>query len=109
MTRCKFKVAAVPAFIVLGACSALAQRGNAVADLADSRRAQGSLTVTLTVVSSVGLVTGPDGQQRVVVANAVAASDNVSGLRYVRLTDVKGPDGSSSQATGNASRKTRKK
>jgi len=47
--------------------------------------AQGSLTVTFNVVSFIGgLVTGPDGQQRVVVANAVAASDNVSSLRYVR-------------------------
>ena len=65
--------------------------------------------MTLTVVPSVGLVTGPDGQQRVVVANAVAASDNVSSLRYVRLTDVNGPRGEASQSNENISRKTRRK
>ena len=63
----------------------------------------------MTVASSVGIVTGFDGQQRVVVANAVAASDNVSSLRYVRLTDVNGPRGKASQSNGNISRKTRKK
>jgi hypothetical protein len=91
MTRYKFEVAALLAFILLGSFAAFGQRSNAVPDLAGSRRAQGTLTVTLTVASSVGLVTGSDGQHRVVVANAVAASDNVSSLRYVRLTDVTAP------------------
>jgi hypothetical protein len=106
MTRCKFKVAEVLVFILLGVCAAFGQRAHAGPDLSGSGRAQGSLTVTMTVVSSVGLVTGPDGQQRIVVANAVAASDNVSSLRYVRLTDVNSSNGSASQATGNALRKT---
>ena len=91
MTRCKFEVAAVLAFMLLGTFAAFGQRANAVPDLAGSGRAQGTLTVTMTVASSVGIVTGSDGQQRIVVANAVAASDNVSSLRYVRLTDVNGP------------------
>lgn len=43
--------------------------------------AQGQLTVTVTIVASVGLVTGPDGVQRLVVANASDAGDNVSFLK----------------------------
>jgi hypothetical protein len=43
---------------------------------------EGRLTVTLTVVSSVGLV-GPDGEQRMIVANAVDPKDNVSRLQPV--------------------------
>ena len=45
--------------------------------------AQGELTVTATVVSSVGVEIGPDGEQRIVVANAVDPRDNVSRLRTV--------------------------
>ena len=109
MTGCKLKVAAVLAFILLRTYAAFGQRAEAVPDLAGSGRAQGNLTVTLTVVSSVGLVTGRDGQQRVVVTNVAAASDNVSSLRYVRLTDVNGPGGKASQSDENISRKTRKR
>jgi hypothetical protein len=43
--------------------------------------AQGQLTVTVTVVASVGLVTGPDGVQRLVVANGSDVADNVSFLK----------------------------
>jgi hypothetical protein len=43
--------------------------------------AQGQLTVEVTVVASVGLVAGPDGVLRLVVANAPDAADNVSSLR----------------------------
>src|SRR5262249_59503397 len=46
--------------------------------------AQGTLTVTATVVSSVGVEVGPEGEQRIVVANAVDPRDNVSGLRVVK-------------------------
>jgi hypothetical protein len=45
--------------------------------------AQGQLTVTVTIVASVGLVTGPDGVQRLVVANAPDAADNVSFLKPI--------------------------
>ena len=45
--------------------------------------AEGHLTVTLTVVSSVGLVVGPDGEQRLIVANAADPKDNVSRLQPV--------------------------
>jgi len=42
---------------------------------------EGTLTVTATVVSSVGLVTDPDGKQHVFLANAVDPADNVSCLQ----------------------------
>jgi hypothetical protein len=45
--------------------------------------AEGRLTVTATVVSSVGLVVGPDGEQRMIVANAADQKDNVSRLQPV--------------------------
>ena len=109
MTISKFKVAAVVVLVLSGACAAFGQRGSAIPSPSGSGRAQGNLTVTLTVASSVGLVTGPDGQPRVVMANAAAASDNVSSVRYVRLTDVNALDASASQATGKISHRPRKK
>jgi hypothetical protein len=45
--------------------------------------AQGTLTVTFRIVTSVGVVLGPDGEPRIVVANAVDPRDNVSGLEPV--------------------------
>jgi hypothetical protein len=45
--------------------------------------AHGTLTVTATVVTSVGLVTGPNGDPILIVANAVDSSDNVSQLIVV--------------------------
>jgi hypothetical protein len=47
--------------------------------------AEGRLTVTATVVSSVGLVVEPDGGQRIIVANAVDPRDNVSRLQSVQM------------------------
>ena len=47
--------------------------------------ASGSLTVTCIVVTSVGVVTGEDGQQRIVIANAQDSADNVS--QFVMLAD----------------------
>jgi hypothetical protein len=43
--------------------------------------AQGTLTVTATVVTSVGVITGPNGEQKVVIANAADPADNVSWLQ----------------------------
>jgi hypothetical protein len=40
--------------------------------------AEGTLTVTATVVSSTGLVIGPDGQMRVIVANATEPGNSAS-------------------------------
>jgi hypothetical protein len=53
--------------------------------------AQGHLTVTATVVSSVGLVLSPEGEQQIVIANAADMRDNVSRLQLVvavKLTPV---------------------
>ena len=47
------------------------------------RSAEGTLTVTATVMASVGLVEGPDGEQRMIVANAADPRDNVSTLQPV--------------------------
>ncbi|HET9364690.1 MAG TPA: hypothetical protein VFP71_06805 [Candidatus Angelobacter sp.] len=45
---------------------------------------EGSLAVTATVVSSTGLVIGPDGQQHLIVANApVGPTDKESRLQTV--------------------------
>jgi len=41
---------------------------------------QGTLTVTATVVTSVGIIAGPNGEQILVVANAPDSADNVSQL-----------------------------
>lgn len=48
-----------------------------------SNGAEGHLMVTATVVSSVGLVVSPDGEQQIVVANAADPRDNVSRLQPV--------------------------
>jgi hypothetical protein len=40
--------------------------------------AEGHLTVTATVVSSVGLVVSPEGEQQIIIANAADPKDNVS-------------------------------
>jgi hypothetical protein len=47
------------------------------------RGAEGTLTVTMTIVPSVGVVVGPDGEQRLVYANSVDPRDNVSRLQPV--------------------------
>lgn len=109
MIKLKVKVAAVLALILFGTHSIFGQHAGPVQNVPGTGRAQGSLTVTLTVVSSVGVVTGADGQQRVVVANAAAASDNVSTLQYVPLTDANASGVSASHATAQAGRKSHRK
>jgi hypothetical protein len=109
MRNWKFKVAAAVALTLTGISRSAGQHSSPAVKIPATGQAQGSLAVTLTVVSSVGLVTGPDGRQRVVVANAAAASDNVSSLQYVRLTDVRNSGGSTSQPHGTSSREMRKK
>jgi hypothetical protein len=65
--------------LTLVLCMSLAARTNAqkidptaTGIFLDGKSAQGSLTVTATVVSSVGIVIGPKGEQVLVVANASA-------------------------------------
>ena len=57
--------------------------------------AEGRLTVTATVVSSVGLVVGPDGEQKVVLVNAADPKDNVSRLQSVVTVQMATVTGSS--------------
>ena len=105
MRKTRLQVAAVLAFIFTGIYSGFGQNTIPVSNVPGRAGAQGSLTVTLTVVSSVGVVTGSDGRQRVVVANAAAPSDNVSSLQYVRLKDTSASGDSAARA--NAARNTR--
>jgi hypothetical protein len=51
----------------------------------DKQAAQGSLKITCTVSSSVGLVHGSDGEMHLIVANVGNSTDNASHLRYVQL------------------------
>ena len=108
MRALKFKLAAVSGVVLLGSYLSFGQHAGAAASGAGVGRAQGSLTVTLTVVSSVGVEIEADGRQRIVVANAAAATDNVSSLRYVPLTDVNA-SGNAGSANGKAARRARKK
>ncbi|MGC2697912.1 MAG: hypothetical protein WA738_19165 [Candidatus Angelobacter sp.] len=61
-----------------------------------AQSSRGDLSVTATVVASVGLEIGPDGKQRLVVANASDPRDNVSrlvasGNQLTTQTDPKKP------------------
>jgi hypothetical protein len=75
------------ATLVLTGLHAGAQQTNR--GFASRGSAQGELTVMATVVSSVGLTLGPNGEQRITLANAADARDNVSHFQSVafeRLT-----------------------
>jgi hypothetical protein len=50
---------------------------------------QGTLTVTATIAASVGLLIGPDGEQRLFIANAADRADNVSRLQPVAMVKPK--------------------
>lgn len=63
--------------------------------------AEGQLTVTLTVVPSVGVVMDENGQPKLIVANAADPADNVSALNVVHLSNV-------SQPQPNTNKKTKK-
>ena len=52
-----------------------------VPSVAGAGSAQGHLTATLTVVASVGIVFDSDGEPKLIEANSVSHSDNVSGLQ----------------------------
>jgi|SRR5947209_17305560 len=72
--------------ILLWQASAPAQQAGAPGTQAS---AQGKLTVTATVVASVGMVTGPDGMQHLFIANAADPADNVSRLQPVVTLELK--------------------
>jgi hypothetical protein len=84
--RLLFRMAA--AGIALCCLSAFAQQPSVHST---GRGTEGRLMVTAVVVSSVGLVVSPDGEQQIVIANAPDARDNVSRLQpvvAVQLTPV---------------------
>jgi len=75
---------ALVARTIVGLLALLASSAIAVAQSNPSLQsgsAHGQLTVTATVVASVGVVTGPDGQPKVIFANGAAPSDSVSFLQ----------------------------
>lgn len=86
------KVAAATTFLLFASSFSFGQSINPAPN-APKAQAQETLTVTLSVVSSVEVIIGTHGQQRIVVANAAAASDNVSSVHYVRLNEVKSSSG----------------
>jgi hypothetical protein len=50
--------------------------------------AEGTLAVTATVVSSTGVVIGPDGEQRIIVANAADPRGNVLPSQQVKVVTL---------------------
>src|SRR6266852_9673430 len=93
--------------LLLCASSGFAQQGFSYQpSVVHTPSAQGSLTVTATVAASVGVVIGPDGEQKLVFANAADPSDNVSQLQAVRTVTLTSNAGSSS--VDNAPKKKKK-
>lgn len=74
--------------IVLGLGIATAQRRPQPAALNAQRSVEGSLTVTIIIASSVGVIMGPDRQEHLVAANALDPADNVSRIEYVQLSSA---------------------
>src|SRR5262245_8714796 len=78
-------------FLLVGvlACAVhcTAQQRN-VPSIAGPASAQGQLTVTLTVVASVGIVFDSHGEPRLVEANSVSHSDNISWLQPAQASVV---------------------
>jgi hypothetical protein len=70
------KFAAAFSMIVLSVCASAQKAPSFV----HSGPAQGELTVTITVVASVGIIMDEQGQPKVIVANAADRRDNVSFL-----------------------------
>jgi hypothetical protein len=81
----------IPFLLLACSASVLGQRKNlapAPTIVAPGGAASGTLTVTATVVTSVGVIMREDGQQRILIANAPDSADNVS--HFVMLTDQGG-------------------
>ena len=90
----KLILVVVLTWLLAGSCPVAAQaalpasRAASLGFALSPSSAQGTLTVTAVVMSSVGLVVGADGQQRLVIANAPDPADNVSSLRMVPLKPI---------------------
>ena len=61
--------------------------------------AEGTLTVTATVVSSTGIVIGPDGQPRIIVANAADPTDLRDSASHSPEAKVESPAATNEQKT----------
>ena len=61
-------------------CCLPASGQNRAVSLTSGGASEGRLSVSAAVVTSVGLVIEPDGEQRIVIANAADPKDNVSRL-----------------------------
>src|SRR6185312_2848780 len=70
-------------------CSSQQNSSNNVPRASHASSAQGSVAVTVTVVSSATVVINPDGTQKLIVANAPAAVQDVSRPQYVPMIPVK--------------------
>jgi hypothetical protein len=74
---------AITFLAVLACCSPINAQSRGVAGSAIPNHpgsTQGQLTVTITIVPSVGVVVGADGQPKVVCANCTDPRDNTSSL-----------------------------
>lgn len=67
--------------LILFAENLSAQQMGAGANASHGGSAQGTLTVTLTVVASVGVIIGPDGEQKLIIANAADPADKIAYLQ----------------------------
>lgn len=72
-----------------GALIGFAGLSTSMAQRRPDQNAQGSLTVTLRVETSVGVVVDPSGEQHVIAANSIDPADNVSRIQYVQLSPAK--------------------
>ena len=81
--RIQTRLALLLAVVAVSIVGAQAQGAPQAQGPSQARSPRGELTVTLTVVSSVGLVTGPDGVRRLVLANAPDPADNVSRIMVI--------------------------
>jgi hypothetical protein len=75
----KFAAKFAAAFSIIVVLSVYASAQKAPSSV-HSGSAEGELTVTMTVVASVGIVMDDQGQPKVIVANAADSGDNVSFL-----------------------------
>jgi len=75
--------AAISLFLVSLVCNSMAHAQVRSGTSYGGTPAQGTMTVTATVVTSVGVITDSNGEQKVVIANASDPADNVSWLQAI--------------------------
>ncbi|HEY7402477.1 MAG TPA: hypothetical protein VIB39_03070 [Candidatus Angelobacter sp.] len=89
MRKGRFKVAMfLASFVLVGQTAASAQQTQQHSQRPE--RAEGTVAVTATVVSSAGVVIGPDGQPHIIIANAVDPTGDALPVPVVNV-DLTGP------------------